>query len=225
MKVNVAHFLEEADIKDPFYPGKRLVKQCKQQGDFKSHCVVMDWRTPEKIHIDIKAGLSGRDMEPKDLKNYPICFQSPTFIEIKVTNDNKDDNKDDDEEEEEGKSSKGKGGSGGKKPEKKKLEDIDMISSRFGDSVEGKIPEMGEIVDMMVMGMKIAKEAFESVFNQLTQQIKHTKISATELLAKASNIITRVQPPSFLKPKGDETAKYKYDRERNADIGFTPGLG
>jgi hypothetical protein len=78
---------------------------------------------------------------------------------------------------------------------------------------------------MVVMGMKIAKEAYESVFSQLTAQIKHAKISSTELLAKAGSMVTRVQPPSFLKPTGDETAQYSYDREKNADIGMRPGFG
>ena len=36
MKVNVAEFLRESGIDEPFYPGKRLVKQCRQAGDFKA---------------------------------------------------------------------------------------------------------------------------------------------------------------------------------------------
>lgn len=78
---------------------------------------------------------------------------------------------------------------------------------------------------MVVMGLQIAKEAFETVLGELAKQISHSVIAATELLAKAGNMITRVQPPSFLKPKGDETEKYKYDREKNADIGFRPTFG
>lgn len=225
MKVNIRQFLDDAGIEDPLYPGKRLVQKCKQTGEFKSHCVVLDWRAPDRLHMEIKAGLSGKQLEPKDLKHYPVCFQSPTYIDIAVPNDNKGQKDDEDDDEGKGKAS-GKGGSGGKKPApKKKLEDIALIAGRFGASVEGKIPETGTIVDMVVMGMTIAKEAYESVFTQLTAQIRHAKISATELLAHAGNMVTRVLPPSFLKPKGDETAQYKYDREKNADIGFRPGLG
>ena len=103
MKVNIRQFLDDAGIEDPLYPGKRLVQKCKQTGEFKSHCVVLDWRAPDRLHMEIKAGLSGKQLEPKDLKHYPVCFQSPTYIDIAVPNDNKGqkDDEDDDEEDEE----------------------------------------------------------------------------------------------------------------------------
>ena len=227
MQVDLAKFLEEADITEAFYPGKRIVKPCKQTGEYKSHCVVLDWRTPDTIHIEIKAGLSGKQLAPENLKNYPVCFQMPTYVNIKVTNDN-DQNEDDDDDDEEGKSSKGKSGSGGKKPakKKKKLEDIAMIAERFGKTAEGNIPSLGEITEMVVLGVEMAKNAFATAFSELTKQIGHAKVSATELLAKTSNLVKRVAPPGFLKPKGDETEKYKYDREKNADIGMRrPSIG
>ncbi len=222
MLLNIKKFLEETGIVDAFYPGKRLVKKCKVSGEHKSHSVVMDWRDPDKVRVELKAGLSGRTLEPKELKKYPVSLQTPTYIEIEVNNDN---TSDDEGEEEEGKSSGGKGG-GGKKPAKKKsLEDIEVIAARFGDSAEGQIPEEGTITEMVVMGMQIAQEAYESVMSVLTQQMKQSVVHATELLAKASSMVTRVQPPSFLEPKGNETEKYKYDREKNADIGFRPSFG
>lgn len=75
------------------------------------------------------------------------------------------------------------------------------------------------------MGVEIAKEAFSNAFSELTRQINHAKISATDILAKAADMVTRVQPPEFLEPTGDETAGYQYDRERNADIGMKLSLG
>jgi hypothetical protein len=219
MQVNVKKFLEEAGITEPFYPGKRLVHTMKQTGEYKSHCVVLDWRTPDKIRIEVKAGLSGRDLEPKQLKYYPVSFQTPTYVDIEIINDN---------DEEEGKSSSGKGGSGGKGLVKKKsLESMKTLASEaFGSVVEGKVPELGKIVEMVVMGMQISAEAFGNVMGKFTQQIQHAKISTTDLLASAGKFVTKYMPPAFLKPKGDETAKYKYDREKNADIGYrTPSLG
>jgi hypothetical protein len=88
MEVNIQEFLDKCGLDEPLYPGKRVVKKLPQPGEYKSHCIVFDWRNPEKIRIEVKAGLSGRDLEPKVLKKYPISFQSPTFIELKV-NDNK----------------------------------------------------------------------------------------------------------------------------------------
>ena len=219
MRVNVKEFLVDADIKEALYPGKRIVKPCKQIGEYKNHCIVVDWRNPDTITIDVRPGLSGKQLAPEMIKKYPVCFQMPTSVKIDVTNDN-----DEDEEEEEGKS-KGKSGGGGKKPAKKKLDDIELIAARFGDSAEGQIPALGEIKEMFVMGVEIAKEAFGAAFEELTKQINHAKIAATEILSKAADLVTRVQPPSFMEPKGDETTKYKYDREKNADIGFKMTLG
>ncbi len=220
MKVNVQKFLEDAGIKDPFYPGKRLVLPCNQTGEFKSHSVVLDWRTPERIRLEVKPGLSGRDLEPAKLKKYPVSFQMPTYVEIEVINDNKDD-----EDEEKGKASGGKGGSGGKKPAGKKKADMKLMASAFGDVVDGKVPGLGKIVEMVVMGTQIAAEAFGNVFEKLTKQISHAKISTTDLVAQAGEFLTKVKPPGFMEPKGDETADYKYDREKNADIGFKMTLG
>lgn len=223
MRVDLKQFLDDANVDDSFYPGKRIVKPCKQTGEYKSHCVVLDWRDPDMIRIEIKAGLSGNHLAPENLRRYPVCFQMPTYVDIKVTNDN--DSDDEDDEDEKGKSSGGK--SGGRRPEqKKRLEDIAMIAGQFGSSAEGKIPSGGRIVEMMVMGVKMAKEAFGTAFSELTRQISHAKVSATELLAKTSDMVKRVAPPSFITPKGDETEKYKYDREKNADIGMRrPSLG
>lgn len=216
MQLNIKEFLHEAEIDEAFYPGKRLVKTCRVAGEFKSHCVVLDWRNPDKIRIEIKAGLSGKSLDPKELKYYPVSFQSPTYVDIEVVNDNKED----DTEEEEGKAS-GKGGSGGKKP-KKSLKDISALAmDAFGAVAEGKVPELGTIVEMMVMGKEIAAEAYGEVMKTLTTQIEHGKIIATDLIAKAGKFVTKYTPPSFMKPTGNEDATYKYNREKNADIGFT----
>ncbi len=216
MQINVAKFLEESGVTEEFYPGKRLVHACKQLGEYKSHSVVFDWRVPEKIRIEVKAGLSGRDLEAKLLKKYPVSLQSPSYVEVELVNDNEAD----DEDEDDSGSSKGKSGGGGKQPKKKPLENVARIAQAFGEIVESKIPESGKIVDMVIMGMKVAEEAYGSVMGILAEQINHAHIATTELLAKAGSLITKYDPPSFMEKKGDETATYNYDREKNADIGF-----
>ncbi len=221
MQVNVKEFLEESGITEAFYPGKRLVHSCRQPGEYKSHCVVFDWRDPNKIKIEVKAGLSGRDLEPKKLKYYPVSFQTPTYVDIEVVNDN-----DDDKEDEEGKGkASGKGGSGGKQP-KKKLEDVKLMAAdAFGSVVEGKTPELGKIVEMVVLGTEIAAEAYANVMGNLAHGIAHAKVSTTDMLSQAGKFVTKYMPPSFMKPTGDEQANYSYDREKNADIGYKSGLG
>ncbi len=84
MQVNIEEFLETCGLEESLYPGKKVVKKLPQPGEYKSHCVVYDWRDPSKIRVEIKAGLSGRDLPPKELKRYPISFQSPTYIELEV---------------------------------------------------------------------------------------------------------------------------------------------
>lgn len=83
-QINIQELLTTAGLDEPLYPGKRVVKKCPQQGQFKSHCVVYDWRDPSKIRIEVKAGLTGRDLPNKELSKYPISLQTPTFIEVKV---------------------------------------------------------------------------------------------------------------------------------------------
>ncbi len=84
MQVNIEEFLEQCGLDEPLYPGKKVVKKLPQPGEYKSHCIVYDWRDPDKIRVEVKAGLSGRDLDPKDLKKYPVSFQSPTYIELQV---------------------------------------------------------------------------------------------------------------------------------------------
>lgn len=217
MKVNVKQFLQEAGITEAFYPGKRLVHACRQEGQFKSHSVVLDWRNPEKIRIELRAGLTGKELSIKELKSYPVSFQMPTFVDIEIINDNKDG--------EEGKSGSTGGGGGGKSP-KKSLESMRSLASEaFGSVREGKIPEMGKIVEMVIMGTKVAAEAYGKVMGVLAKQLQHAKIQATDLLAQAGDFVTKYTPPAFMAPTGDEQKVYKYDREKNADIGFRPGPG
>ena len=99
MKVNVEKFLAEAGITEPFYPGKRLVHPCRLPGEFKSHCVVLDWRDPARIRIEVKPGLSGKDLAVAQVKQYPVSFQTPTFVEIEIVNDNASARTEDDEDE------------------------------------------------------------------------------------------------------------------------------
>ncbi|MFP4314421.1 MAG: hypothetical protein ACLFR0_08860 [Alphaproteobacteria bacterium] len=215
MQVHVKELLNDIGIDEPFYPGKRLVKSLRQPGEFKSHCVVFDWRNPDKIRIEIKAGLSGRDLVVEKLKQYPVCFQSPTFFEIEVNGDQVE------KEDEEGKGKAGSSSGGGKGQKKKKLSELNgLMSQAFADMSEGKVPELGTMKEMVVMGMEIASEAFEAVFDKLKNQITHGKIAATELLAQAGKFITKYTPPSFMKPSGNEDAVYKYDRSKNENIGM-----
>lgn len=219
MKVSIRKFLDDAGITEFFYPGKRLVRKYPQSGEFKSHSIVLDWLNPGKIRIDLQAGLSGHT-PPKDLlKKYPVSYQTPTYVEIAVDSHAAKHKKEEEEGdgESEGRSSSGKkGGGGGFRLARKPDEETGGAMSRlFGKAMEGAVPEMGRVTEMVVMGMKIGAEAVESVLGVLAHQIQTAKVSATDLLSKAGKFVTRYTPPAFLAPKGDETAVYQYDREKN----------
>lgn len=86
MDVNIQEILTKAglDENEKFYPGKRIVKKLPQPGEHKSHCIVYDWRNPDVIRVELKAGLTGRTLSPTELKKYPPSFQAATYFEIQV---------------------------------------------------------------------------------------------------------------------------------------------
>lgn len=212
MKVNLRKFIEDAGLDGLFYPGKRLVRSYPQPGEFKGHSVVLDWHDPAKIRVDLRAGASGRALPKDTLKKYPVSYQTPTHVEISVDTRSSEDT----EEGEDGKSSGKGGGGGGFRLARKPGEETGGSMARlFGKVTEGSVPAFGKVTEMVVMGMKIGAEAIENVLDALAHQIAAAKVSATDLLSKAGQFVTRYMPPSFLAPRGDETAVYKYDREKN----------
>ena len=85
VQIDVKEFLDKAGLDEPLYPGKRVIKKMPQSGENKSHCIVYDWRDPKKIVVAVKAGLTGNDLPAKELVKYPPSLQSPTYVEINVT--------------------------------------------------------------------------------------------------------------------------------------------
>lgn len=222
MRVNIEELVSQAGVKEPLYPGKKLVKKYVQPGEYKSHCVVFDWRDSDLVKLELKAGLSGKDMDLSDLKNYPVSYQAPTHLHIEIANENADD-ADEDEEDEEGE--RGKSGGGGKKPAQKELEEVDLSSANaFGKVSEGLIPDAGEIVEFVVMGKEIAKEAFGTALENLKEQLSQAKVLALDLLKGVDDVIKRATPGGGLEAKGNEQINYKYDAEKTVSLfgGMSP---
>lgn len=220
MKINIQEFLDHCGIDEQVYPGKKLVRKLRQPGEFKSHCVVLDWHHAEVLRVEIKAGLSGRTLPANELKKYPVCFQAPTYVDIRPEGEN--DDKREEEEEGEGQQGRASGGSGGHKM-KKRLQG-DMVAA-FSTVMEGSIPTAGEIKKLVVMGKEIAKQSYAQVLEKLAEQIKQSKIMATDLLAEAGKYITKYTPPAFMKPNGTEDKVYKYDRMKNEPMFGRPLMG
>ena len=214
MRINIKDFLRNCGLEENIYPGKRVVKKLPQTGENKSHSAVFDWRIPGILRLDIKAGLSGKDLPKKDLAKFPVSFHMPTYLEI-ATSDSlfsqtaiqgaNDDHHD--EEEGEGESSSGSRGGGGGKG----LRKTRTAFHAFSQVMEGKIPDAGDIKKMVVMGKEIAKEAFASILSILEAQIKAMTVAPVNILAAAHAVkVTVVTPGGGLAPKGNEDIAYKY---------------
>jgi hypothetical protein len=187
MMVEIKEFLAKFGVTEAFYPGKRIVKKLPQPGEYKSHCMVGDWRQPDLIHVEFKAGLSGKTLPARELKKYPISFQSPTYIEIAVRNDsNNARDGHEDEEDEEGSGERGKGGGGGQVMKKRSL-------NAFSEVVMGRIPDAGEIKKIVLMGKEIARGAFETVLESLAAQVRNMAVAPVNILASVTHV-TRVAP-------------------------------
>lgn len=209
MRIHIPELLKTCGFDGTLYWGKRLVRALPQPGAFKSHSVVMNWQEPTHIRMELRAGLSGKTLQNKELANYPLHLQSETFFDFKV--ETTTDGGSEGEKSKSG-SAKGSASGGGRKMAKKK---DDALSSFFSRADNEKIPSQARLTKGVVMGMEIGKDALESVFTLFCQQIAATRVLATDLLAAAGKAITRYTPPAFMAPRGDEDKVYKYNREKN----------
>ena len=222
VQVNIQELVKETGLDENIYPGKKLVKKYAQPGEFKSHCVLFDWRS-DVLRVELKAGLTGRDLDLSDLQKYPVSYQAPTFLEL--VSDEVEAKEEDEEKEEEDEEGKGKtSGGGGKKPGTR-LEDSDLSLSAFDKATDGLIPEMGEIQKFVVMGKELAQEAFAQAFENLKEQLHQTKVMAMDIMKNVGDTIKKVTPGGGLEAKGDEKISYKYDTEKTAALfgGMSPG--
>lgn len=218
MQVNVHQVLKDSGIEERIYPGKKIVKRYPQSGDHKSHCAVADWTNPDKFRLELRAGLTGQRLPISELKQYPISFQTETYLDIIFVD------AEDVIEDEDGDESRGKSGGGGKKPKTSKLEDGSLSLGAFGRAMEGVVPTLGEIQKFVVMGKELAREAYSVALENLTHQLQQAKVLAMDILKGTSDIIKKATPGGGLEARGDETIRYKYDSERTAPMfgGMSP---
>lgn len=201
MRVDILELVESAHLDEPLYPGKKLVKKYAVSGDHKSHCAVFDWHNHDHLRVEVKAGLTGKALDPKELRQYPVSFQAPTYLDIEFV-----DAKDTEEEDDDAAEGKSGGGSGGLK------------MKAFAKVTEGKVATQGEIKKFVVMGKELAKEAFATAFENLKTQLSQAKIMTMDLMKGVADVIKRATPGGGLSAKGDETITYKYDAERTAPM-------
>ncbi len=189
MRINIKEILEDCGLEEAMYPGKRVIQKLPQPGEHKSHCVVYDWRAPDTLRLEVKAGLSGKDMNKKDLAKYPVSFQARTYIDIGTSANGFREEEEESGEDGETGSASGSG-SGGKKIGAKK-----NPFHAFSQVVEGRIPDAGDIKKLVVMGKEIAKEAYKTVLECITAQIRNLTIVPVNILAAVNAVKVTVAMP------------------------------
>ena len=185
MNVDIQDFLDRCGLEEKLYPGKRFIKKLPKAGEHRSHCVEYDWRDPGVLHIEVKAGLSGHTLAAKDLKKYPVSFQSRTYVDFAISAGALENHEDEDKD---GESDKGKSGGGGKAPRKR--------IHAFTDMMRGHIPDLAAVKKMVVMGKDIGHGAVQAMLESLAAQIRNLSIAPVNLLAEVSKV-TRVAPGGF----------------------------
>jgi hypothetical protein len=207
MKVNVQELLSSAGLEgESFYPGKRLKREYRVPGDHKSHCAVIEWHD-NIVHFELKAGLTGHALDPKELREYPVSFQARTYIDIETASGDEDEDD----------SARGKSGGGGKKPAMKKTEELSSLKA-FSKMADGAVSTLGEIKKFVIMGKEIGRDGYAQAFENLKTQLSQAKVMVMDLMKGVSDIIHKATPGGGLAARGDETIKYKYDSEKTAPM-------
>lgn len=215
MQVNIQELAKSAGLDTGhLYPGKREVKSFRVPGQYKSHSLVLDWRVPENLRIELKAGLTGQTLDPKELKKYPVSYQALTYLDIAIDADQNIADEDEDEEDKE----RGKSGSTGGGPKSKALDDLKISLNAFDKVTDGQIASIGEIKKFVVMGKELAKESFASAYENLCTQMQQTKIMTMDIMKAAGNVIQKAMPGGGLKAKGGESIPYQYDEEKTGPM-------
>lgn len=86
MQMKAQEFLKEAGLDEPLFPGQIKYKQHIGEKAGTSYTVVYDWKTnPDKIRVELRAGLSGLALSKKDLSKHAVWLQSETYAELDLT--------------------------------------------------------------------------------------------------------------------------------------------
>lgn len=98
----------------------------------------------------------------------------------------------------------------------------------FDTAAKGQVPETGAPPAGKLMGRELSAAASLAALETIGHGIGHGRVDLTDAAvagAKAdaksdlAKNFQRATPGGGLAPKGDESVEYKYDPERNADIG------
>lgn len=86
MRIGVEEFLKEAGLNEPLSPGQIKYKQHVGEKSGSSYTMVYDWKTdPNKIRVEIRAGLTGLMPLKNDLSKHAVWLQSQNYMELDLS--------------------------------------------------------------------------------------------------------------------------------------------
>ena len=90
MQMSFEEFFDMVGLQEPLIPGQKKVIPVRSEKPGASYCIVYDWRSDlDKIRVEIKPGLTGRDLSPERMKEVPPSLKTPIFVEAEVSFDGK----------------------------------------------------------------------------------------------------------------------------------------
>lgn len=88
MQMSFEEFFDMVGLQEPLHPGEKKVIPVRSEKQGASYCIVYDWRSDlHKIRVEIKPGLTGRDLSPERMMEVPPSLKTPIFVEAEVNFD------------------------------------------------------------------------------------------------------------------------------------------
>ena len=85
--ISAHDFLKKTGMEEAMAPGMIKYRHVKGDKEGGSYTIVYDWRTnPDKIRVEVRAGLTGQMPPKEELKNYAVWLQTQNFLELDLTN-------------------------------------------------------------------------------------------------------------------------------------------
>lgn len=81
-------FFDMVGLQEPLHPGEKKVIPVRSEKVGASYSIIYDWRSDlHKIRVEIKPGLTGRDLSPERMKEVPPSLKTPIYVEAAVNFD------------------------------------------------------------------------------------------------------------------------------------------
>lgn len=85
MQMSFEEFFDMVGLQEPLHPGEKKVVPVRSEKVGASYSIVYDWRSDlHKIRVEIKPGLTGREISPERMKDVPPSLQTPIYVEAAV---------------------------------------------------------------------------------------------------------------------------------------------